>query len=277
MLGKLFKYDMKALLRMMLPLMLSVLGTTLVVTIALRILVEMSQSSHRMEDPFTGLFMMSLGLLAFATVMALLAFVVIATVFVLYRYYKNLFTDEGYLTFTLPVTPGQILFSKAASGIIWLAIAAVIAVVCAELIFVGGGDVAQMAQQILSWMRYALGNMGLDGGLYAAEAIVSIVVSLIYSVLLYYLSITIGSTVARRHKVMASIGIYMGIQLALSIVSSLIQVFPMMYMESSVLGTGYTTWMLHLTSIINLVLSAGVAVGSYFACRAILTRRLNLS
>ena len=105
MLGKLLKYDIKALWKMMLPLILSALGVSVVGTIALRIMVEMSRSSVRMENPFSGLFIASLGMIVFVAVMGLIAFGVISTVFILYRYYKNLFTDEGYLTFTLPVTP----------------------------------------------------------------------------------------------------------------------------------------------------------------------------
>ena len=35
------------------------------------------------------------------------------------RFYKNLFSDEGYLTLTLPVTRGQHLFSKTIVGTAW--------------------------------------------------------------------------------------------------------------------------------------------------------------
>ena len=77
MLGKLLKYDIKALWKMMLPLILSVLGTSVVGTIALRVIVEMSNSpvnhSNSMNNPFSGLFMLSLGMLVFVAVMALIA------------------------------------------------------------------------------------------------------------------------------------------------------------------------------------------------------------
>ena len=35
------------------------------------------------------------------------------------RFYKNLFTDEGYLTWTLPASPVQQLWAKILSGCIW--------------------------------------------------------------------------------------------------------------------------------------------------------------
>lgn len=279
MLGKLFRYDMKALFRMMLPLTLSVLGTTLAGTVAVRILVEMSKNSHRMDNPFTGLFMASMGMLVFAAVMALVAYAVIAAVFIFYRYYKNLFTDEGYLTFTLPVSPGQILFSKSVAGILWSLIAFVVIVFCSVvMLFVGGGiDPSDVLDAITGIFRSLWGYMGLDSVLLAMESILGMLLSLVSSLLLCYLSITLGSTVVRRHKVMASIGIYLGIRVGLSIVSSIIQLLPSMYMASTAVGMDNTNWMLHLTFGMNLLISAGVAVGSYFASRSILTHRLNLT
>lgn len=43
---------------------------------------------------------------------------IITLIFILMRYYKNFFTDEGYLTFTLPVTPHELLWTKLISGMV---------------------------------------------------------------------------------------------------------------------------------------------------------------
>ena len=165
MLGKLLKYDIKALWKMMLPLILSALGVSVVGTIALRIMVEMSRSSVRMENPFSGLFIASLGMIVFVAVMGLIAFGVISTVFILYRYYKNLFTDEGYLTFTLPVTPHEILLSKTINGIIWSVVTTVVTVVCAAImiVFGSGGGWQRVVEEMMDILRLILRYMGLDG------------------------------------------------------------------------------------------------------------------
>ena len=93
-----------------------------------------------------------------------------------------------------------------------------------------------------------------------------------------YLSITIGSTVARRHKVLASVGVFFGIQFVLSIVTTLIGRIPSMYLAASVSADALSSsWTVHLTAGINLIIQAAVAVGSYLICHAILNRRLNLS
>lgn len=280
MLGKLLKYDIKALWKMMLPLILSALGVSVVGTIALRIMVEMSRSSVRMENPFSGLFIASLGMIVFVAVMGLIAFGVISTVFILYRYYKNLFTDEGYLTFTLPVTPHEILLSKTINGIIWSVVTTVVTVVCAAImiVFGSGGGWQRVVEEMMDILRLILRYMGLDGALIAAEMILMMIVSLISSILVLYLSITIGSTVARRHKVLASVGVFFGIQFVLSIVTTLIGLIPSMYLAASVSADVLSSsWTVHLTAGINLIIQAAVAVGSYLICHAILNRRLNLS
>ena len=41
------------------------------------------------------------------------------TIIIIRRFYKNVFGREGYLTWTLPVTPHQILLSKHLSALVW--------------------------------------------------------------------------------------------------------------------------------------------------------------
>ena len=41
------------------------------------------------------------------------------SILIVVRYYKSLYTDEGYLTLTLPATRGQLLFSKAFAACVW--------------------------------------------------------------------------------------------------------------------------------------------------------------
>ena len=45
---------------------------------------------------------------------------ILAFVLMIYRFYKNLMTDEGYLMFTLPVTTGQLIWSKMIVSAVWL-------------------------------------------------------------------------------------------------------------------------------------------------------------
>ena len=72
-----------------------------------RVLVETPKDGTLLGLSFLLFFLIIMGV-SFGT------FIVITV-----RFYKNLFSDEGYLTRTLPVTSGQHLLSKTIAGSIW--------------------------------------------------------------------------------------------------------------------------------------------------------------
>ncbi|MDD3866557.1 MAG: hypothetical protein PHX55_02975, partial [Eubacteriales bacterium] len=53
--------------------------------------------------------------------------VIITYVVVVMRYYKSLYSDEGYLTHTLPVKAGSLLGSKVLTSFIWLILSYLVA------------------------------------------------------------------------------------------------------------------------------------------------------
>lgn len=109
MLGKLIKYDMKALNRFLILIHGFLLFAALLVRFFLtgRVLVETPKDGTLLGLSFLLFFLIIMSV-SFGT------FIVIAV-----RFYKNLFSDEGYLTRTLPVTSGQHLLSKTIAGSIW--------------------------------------------------------------------------------------------------------------------------------------------------------------
>lgn len=97
MLGKLIKYDMKALNRFLILIHGFLLFAALLVRFFLtgRVLVETPKDGTLLGLSFLLFFLIIMGV-SFGT------FIVITV-----RFYKNLFSDEGYLTRTLPVTSGH--------------------------------------------------------------------------------------------------------------------------------------------------------------------------
>lgn len=128
MLGKLFKYDMKQISRIMLPLVLLTFGTTLFGTAALKTVNEVVVPME--SGVAQNVLLSSLYMVFGISVFVLCAFAVMAILFTVARFYKNLFTDEGYLTFTLPVNTSTIIMSKFWATVLWMAIASVAIVVC---------------------------------------------------------------------------------------------------------------------------------------------------
>lgn len=56
------------------------------------------------------------------------------------RFYTNLFSDNGYLTFTLPLKRCQVFFAKFLSGMIFLAAAVTVVFLCSMAIYISNED-----------------------------------------------------------------------------------------------------------------------------------------
>ncbi|MBQ7100008.1 MAG: hypothetical protein IJN81_00135, partial [Clostridia bacterium] len=55
-----------------------------------------------------------------AVIVIALGILIVTLISVVSNFNKTLFRDQGYLSFTLPVTSGQLLFAKAFSSFVWI-------------------------------------------------------------------------------------------------------------------------------------------------------------
>ena len=117
MLAKLIKHEFKATARVFVPM----LGTVLALTAATALTVKLGgilvlPGGTGLGGPVLGLVS---GLLCLLTFFAMMAMMVAVMVITIQRFYKNLLGDEGYLMFTLPVTPAQHITAKLTVGTVW--------------------------------------------------------------------------------------------------------------------------------------------------------------
>ncbi len=114
MLKKLFVYDMRALSKLLIiahiPLILLAFLLRFTIVDALSHL-ETNDSFAILAGALLVLFFCYLAVVAFLT-----------EVYFAYYTYKNLFSDQGYLTLTLPATPAQQVGAKVLSGTTWILI-----------------------------------------------------------------------------------------------------------------------------------------------------------
>ena len=141
MLRKLFKYDFLAIGKTMWLLTIIVALTTAAGTVAGSFIPEVGEKLDSSEATVTVLaeiaLMMLLGTIILISFMAVAAYVVLSIIMITKRYYSNLFTDEGYLTFTLPVKTSSILNAKILAGALWAAVSTIITLVCFLILFSG--------------------------------------------------------------------------------------------------------------------------------------------
>ena len=210
---KLLKYDMRSVWRIWWIMALSVLGMSVVGGVGLKIVTALIEA-----DRFSFLVLMAM-LLVIACVMAIIASAVVTELLVFVRFYKNFFTDEGYLTFTLPVSRKDLLLSKTVNALIWTAAQAVLMFVCIFLVVLIGVP-ASVGEDFFRELTYTFSVVFADAGIwtviYVLEVLVLVLLSMLFSISLIHFCITMGAMLAKKAKILAAIGIYYAVNMVIS-------------------------------------------------------------
>lgn len=204
MLGKLLKYDFKAILKYWWIAAISSLAFSAAGGACFAFVT-------RIED-FSPALIIPLILFIFLAYIAMFGFILASFIFIFTRFYKNFFTDEGYLTFTLPVTRFELLNSKLISSVSILIFTIVIFII--EISLFIGIPVSTTGElgKILPELSSMLSGINIAAGPYIyvflAEGLIAIILSSIFSTLLFFCCITFACVISRKLKVLIAIGIY---------------------------------------------------------------------
>ncbi len=173
-----------------------------------------------------------LGLSIFFYVLAIAAGSIAVTVCVAVRYYKNVYTDEGYLTNTLPVTARQIVISKLSVGILWSIITgAVVCISVMSLIYtamLSYEDVDIIYELLHEFPEILIAfkeEMGISLPLFLFICLIQLLLNDTFSILKIYTAIALGQLFA-RHKVAGAIIWYIGESIVFEIITSFMQRVP---------------------------------------------------
>ena len=205
------------------------------------------------------------------------------TIYFAVRYYKNMFTDEGYLTNTLPVSSHQLLLSKVITMFSWdiisiLAIAASVAIFMGMIIlaFMEPGDGKTIVDGF-----WELFDMSIWDSPYMQEfegfcvsMIVMVLASAFSNTMTIVASVTIGQMV-RRHRILGAFGAYFAIGTVMQIISTVI-LFPYMI---STFDNVYVETPFPLMTAMYLIISAVsviIGVGLYFLSEYLIRKQLEL-
>ena len=287
MLRKLFKYDFKGMGRLIVPFTLLAIAVALVGCAAMFGTKNISGAGLGSMTEFA--LSAILTIIVITSVVAVIAYSVLCFVAIFVRFYKNFFSDEGYLTFTLPVTTRQLLLSKLFASVLWLIAAVIITVVLAVLMISAGTapegtflnvNIFKDIAEILS-----AATDGNGAGLTIMTAVCA-VVQWTCMICMIFLAITIGSTVARKGKVIASVGFYFAINSAVEMIFVIIITVLGIIAENIEISDSLAqAWLDNFTPegfMYGLlggiaVLYAAVAVIQLVITNSILKKRLNLS
>ncbi len=287
MLKKLFRHDFYALSRTLFPIQIGVLAGGLLATLLARFAIVFGRETVEggpsvvMNGAAMGASVSGVALL----VAAIFASLLVTTLLECLRFYHNLLGNEGYLTFTLPVSNAQILGSKLLTGVLWTVInLAAVAIAGTIFLVFGTADKTLMNPDVLDLFRGILTGIG-DGGLPAAvlipEMIVWGVTALFSQLMELYFAIIVGGQIAKKNKLLAAIGMYLVINFCVGLVKKIVTA-----MTGAGIGLGLifsnATAMTSFSDTLGLImlwgvlLNAGLTVAFFFWSRSLLNRNLNL-
>ncbi len=127
-------------------------------------------------------------------------------VFGVIRYYKNLFTGEGYLTFTLPVSTTQHLWVKSLTALCFSVGSLLVALLTVPVITAGDvwKEICLAAEYLL---RHIPKNMVGHIIGWVAEIAVLLIVALFYAHMLLNCCVSVGQ-MFRKNRILAAVGAY---------------------------------------------------------------------
>ena len=264
MLRKLLKYDLRANMKLYLfiwPAMLLLAGLQ-------RLLLELPVTG------FLGHFLMSL--LTGLMVLALIAMVVLCFIICVIRFYSGLLRREGYLMFTLPVKPWQLLVSKLLAAMVTLIPTCIFAYFGIALILSGTTNGV--------WNTMFNFSQILDQPLSAGTLILAglTVLATVANMILRVYFVSCLGHLFRRARIFLSILFYYLIGVLMQI-TSMLTLVSVNYEPNTFVNSVFT-WVETLSfngamsAFLGTILLINVAIGCvyFFVSEVILRKRLNL-
>lgn len=261
MLGKLMKYEVKATARWFIP-----LYTVLLLFALINRLLLYNDPSTIKETANAFQIARILSMLAYVFLFA--GIMVVTFVVVIQRYYKNLLGDEGYLMFTLPVQIWKLIMSKLLIAMLWNFLSAIVGF-CSILLLIPSQDIRKMGM-FFTMLQDLLGPIG-----YFLILLLSLSV-LAFGVIEMYAAITLGHLFT-KHKLLASFGMYIGINTLSQMVFILVIPF---FLDTIIPMTVHSVFpapsQLNVLTLVFSITFALLAAAFYILTNMLLKRKLNL-
>ena len=274
------KYEIRSVSRIVLPMLIIFLCAAMLMSLSFMLdgrIFGFSAKAAESDSLLSSLFFLGESALIGGTVLLVIVINITSYILIVYRFYSSFFTDEGYLTFTLPLTVDCHLAIKIASMFFWMA-ASLITTLVGGIIILGGLiigyadfragisiDFAEILKSLVTMFTQSDNYIG-------AQAVLSIsafLSSLVLQSMLLYLAVALGCMLFKKHRLVGSvISIYAVNQIYSFIFTMSLLIFSEIGMVSEV---AYMVSMGFMT-----VLAIAGIVGAYIGMRYILQKKLNL-
>ncbi len=267
MLKKLMKYEWKAIWKVLL-----IINTFTILTTVIGLMAMYSLDGRYRQ----GISFIS-SLIFILYYMTIIGTSFAMSIYVGIRFYKNLYTDEGYLMHTLPVTKRQLVLSKLLIHSLCLIITEIIVLISIvvllfPLLAVLLNEPDLFLTSLLHDMAEMIRSTEFSVPTLLVTAVVCNAIGMISGVLSIYCAITLGQTF-RGHKVMGAILCYIGLY---CLIQSVCSVFLMP--QTTLLGSAGYNPMIYVVHAITTtsVVSLFFGIICYCITLHMMKNRLNL-
>lgn len=276
---KLLKHDFKAVFRYWWLLLPTLPVLAFLLGLAVRYMAAYEQFANE-SIVFSLLMLLSVLFIVFAMIL-ISASALVSPILSLVRFYKHFYTDEGYLTFTLPVKRSTLLLSKVVNAMIFDTMYVLLMGISATILILVI-DPSIFPELI----RFFFGGMPFEIGgwvaLFVFEGVLLLLVADLFSNLLLFLCVTIGALIVKRAKLVVGLAIYYGVNVVLNTV---IQIFMYLVIPTStVLVAQFADMSLHgflgicaLFLFILIAAASTLALTLYSMTLGRMEKKLNLS
>lgn len=215
--------------------------------------------------------------LLFFTVMV--ALFVMSTILIIQRFYNGLLKDEGYLMFTLPVEPWQLITAKGVTATLVSVISGLVAVLSCVILFLASSDDIILAfLEGWNWFwKYNGLELNFEFWVIVLLLILLVIVDTAQGIYRIYASMAIGQ-LWQSHRVLGACLSYVGILMGVSAISGLLMTLFQILVPDSffewINGNSYTFIILYL---LILLLGAVILLAVFhMVTERVLTKKLNL-
>lgn len=269
MVKKLFKHEIASYLRLLIPVYIILLSIGVMGRV-----IQCFETDSTAYDILRGSSIVAL-------VIGIFSALLLSTIFCILRFYKNLFSGEGYLSFTLPVTSAQHINTKLSVAVLVEGATLLAALLSVFLFTLGGWWTELVKAGIYLCKEIAQQTGAMHFAFYVTEMILLLLVTVACQLLLYYMCISVGQT-ARKNRALAAVGVYFALYLLTQILSTVITILCTVFAEQlrldelfELIGS-HPIASTHIILIISILLSLLMGVVYYVITHWIIRKKLNL-
>jgi hypothetical protein len=193
MVSKLLKHDLKSVLRIIVP-MQAILLIISIFTKCVNLIPFENDAVFAVQLALNSSYYISLAIS-----------VILTFITIIVRFYRNMFTHEGYLTFTLPAIANQHLISKILMSIIATLVSVIMILLSLLIVYYEKNFILGNIRILLIYLNR------LSEKILAVEIIMLIIITAITSYIFIYACICLGQR-ANKHRIIAAVAIYYGFQ-----------------------------------------------------------------